>query len=69
MSHIRDQWQSRKYRALILGVGTEQFIEQCKAEFRVGQELVSRRRDPDVSKGNLEALRNGSLNFEVSYAI
>jgi len=68
MSHIRDQWQSRKYRALILGVGTEQFIEQCKAEFRVGQELVSRRRDPDVSKGNLEALRNKSLNFEVTYA-
>jgi len=68
MSHIRDQWQSRKYRALMLGVGTEEFINQCKAEFRVGQELVSRRRDPEVSRDNLEALRDGSLNFEVTYA-
>ena len=67
MSHIRDNWQNRKYRALILGVGTEEFIEQCKAEFSVGQELVSRRRDPEVSKSNLDKLRNGSLKFEVTY--
>ena len=68
MSHIRDQWQSRKYRALILGVGTPEFIKQCEDEFRVGQELVSRVRDPEVSRSNLEALKDGSLNFEVTYA-
>ena len=67
-NHIRANWQFRKYRALILGVGTEEFINQCKAEFEVGQKLVSRRRDPEVSKANLEALRDGSLNFEVTYA-
>ena len=66
MSHIRDQWQSRKYRALILGVGTPEFINQCKAEFEVGQELVGRVRDPEISKRNLEALRSGSLNFIVT---
>lgn len=66
MSHIRDQWQSRKYRALILGVGSPEFIKQCEDEFRVGQKLVSRRRDPEVSKNNLEALRNGSLNFIIT---
>ena len=62
-NHIRDNWQNRKYRALILGVGTEEFINQCKAEFRVGQKLVSKVRDPDISRANIEALRNGSLNF------
>ena len=67
MSHIRDQWQSRKYRALILGVGSEEFINQCKAEFEGGQKLVGRVRDTEVSRSNLEALRNGSLNFEVTY--
>jgi len=68
MSHIRDQWQSRKYRALILGVGTEEFINQCKAEFEVGQKLVGKVRDPEVSRANREALRNGSLDFEVTHA-
>ena len=68
MNHIRANWQNRKYRALILGVGTPEFINQCKAEFKVGQELVGRRRDPEVSRSNLEALRNGSLDFEVTYA-
>ena len=66
MNHIRANWQNRKYRALILGVGTPEFINQCKAEFEVGQKLVSRRRDPEVSRSNLEALRNGSLDFEVT---
>ena len=65
-SHVRDQWQFRKYRALILGVGTPEFIEQCKAEFEIGQKLVSKVRDPRVSRANIKALRNGSLDFEVT---
>ena len=66
-SHIRDQHNLRRWGALILGVGTEEFINQCKAEFEVGQKLVSRRRDPETSKKNIEALRNKSLEFEVTY--
>ena len=66
MSHIRDNWQFRKYRALILGVGTPEFINQCKAEFEVGQKLVGRVRDREVSRANREALRNGSLNFIIT---
>ena len=66
-SHIRDQHNLRRWGALILGVGTPEFIEQCKAEVEIGQKLVNRRRDPEVSKGNLKALRNGSLDFEVTY--
>lgn len=68
MSHIRDQWQARKYRALMLGVGSPEFIKQCEDEFKIGQELVNKVRDPEVSKRNIEALRNGSLEFEVTYA-
>ena len=66
MSHIRANWQNRKYRALILAVGTEEFINQCKAEFEIGQRLVSKVRDPRVSKSNLEALRDGSLDFIIT---
>jgi len=69
MSHIRDQWQSRKWRALILNQGSLEFINQCKAEVVVVKKLSSKIRDPEVSERNLEALRNGSLDFEVSYAI
>ena len=67
MSHIRDHWQFRKWRALILDQGSPEFIKQCKSEFEAGVRLGSRRRDPEVSRRNLEALRNGSLNFEVTY--
>ena len=67
MSHIRDQWQARTYRALMLGVGSPEFIKQCEDEFKIGQELVNRVRDPDISRRNLEALRSGSLEFEVTY--
>ena len=65
---IRDHWQFRKWRALILDQGSPEFIAECIAEFEVGVKLGMRRRDPQVSKNNLEALRNGSLDFEVTYA-
>lgn len=67
-ANIRDHWQFRKWRALILDQGSPEFIAECVAEFEVGVRLGSRSRDPGVSKRNLEALRNGSLNFEVTYA-
>ena len=65
-SHVRDQYNLRRWGALMLGVGTPEFINQCKAEFDIGQEMVGRRRDSDVSRSNLEALRNGSLNFIIT---
>lgn len=65
-SHVRDQYNLRRWGALILNVGTPEFIKQCEDEFKIGQELVNRVRDPEVSRRNLEALRSGSLDFEVS---
>ena len=52
--------------ALIHGEGSEEFIQTCKDEFWIGQKLMQRVRDPEVSRRNLEALRNGSLNFEIT---
>jgi len=65
---IRDHWQFKKWRALILDQGSPEFIAECVAEFEIGVRLGKRRRDPGVSKHNLEALRSGSLEFiEVTY--
>jgi len=64
-ANIQGNWRGRKWHALILDQGSPEFIAECVAEFEVGVKLGMRRRDPEVSKRNLAALRNGSLNFIV----
>ena len=52
--------------ALMQDRGTPEFIASCKAEFHERMEMIVRVRDPAVSRHNLEALRNGKLNFIVT---
>lgn len=66
-ANIRGNWRGRNWHALILDQGSPEFIAECIAEFEVGVKLGNRRRDPEISKNNLKALRNGSLDFEVTY--
>ena len=65
-ANLRGNWRGRNWHALILDQGSPEFIAECIAEFEVGVKLGMRRRDPEISKRNLEALRNGSLNFIVT---
>ena len=53
-------------RALMYGIGHPDFIAECKADFFGRQKMMKQVRDPAVSKHNLEALRNGKLNFIVT---
>jgi len=66
VANIQGNWRGRKWHALILDQGSQEFIAECVAEFEVGVRLGMRRRDLGVSKHNLEALRNGSLSFIVT---
>lgn len=67
-ANIQGNWRGRNWHALILDQGSPEFIAECIAEFEEGVRLGMRRRDPAVSRHNLEALRDGSLDFEVTYA-
>ena len=52
--------------ALMQGKGSPDFIAECKADFHERMAMISRVRDPNVSRHNLEALRNGKLNFIIT---
>lgn len=52
--------------ALMQDRGTPEFIAECKAEFHSRMKMIARVRDPEVSRHNLEALRNGKLNFIIT---
>jgi len=44
-------------------IGHPDFIAECKTDFFNSMKMITRVRDPEVSRHNLEALRNGTLNF------
>jgi len=48
------------------GIGHPDFIAECKADFYGRMEAMNKVRDPAVSRHNLEALRNGKLNFIIT---
>lgn len=50
-------------RALMYGIGHPDFIAECKADFFGRQKAMKLVRNPEVSRRNLEALRNGTLIF------
>jgi len=50
-------------RALMYGIGHPDFIAECKADFFGRQKMMNQVRDPEVSRHNLEQLKNGTLNF------
>ena len=49
--------------ALVFGIGTPEYVKQCNEEFYSRMKMITRVRDPSVSRKNLEALKNGTLNF------
>ena len=53
-------------RALMYGIGHPDFIAECKADFFGRMSMMQQVRDPEVSRHNLEALRNGKLNFIIT---
>ena len=53
-------------RALMYDIGHPDFIEECKADFFNSMKMIARVRDPENSRHNLEALRNGKLNFIIT---
>ncbi len=50
-------------RALMYDIGHPDFIEECKADFFNSMKMITRVRDPEVSRYNLEALKNRKFNF------
>ena len=50
-------------RALMYGIGHPDFIAECKADFYGRMDAMNKVRDPEVSRHNLEALRNRKFNF------
>jgi hypothetical protein len=52
--------------ALMQGKGSPEFVAECKEDFFARMKMIEKVRDPNVSKHNLEALRNGKLNFIVT---
>ena len=53
-------------RALMYGIGHPDFIAECKADFFGRMEAMKQVRDPEVSRYNLEQLRNGKFDFIVT---
>ena len=49
--------------ALVFGIGDPEYVKQCNEEFYSRMKMITRVRDPEVSRHNLEQLRNGTLNF------
>ncbi len=49
--------------ALVFGIGEPEYVKQCCDEFYNRMAMITRVRDPEVSRYNLESLRNGTLNF------
>jgi len=49
--------------ALVFGIGDPEYVKQCTEEFYSRMKMITRVRDPEVSRHNLEQLKNGTLNF------
>jgi len=52
--------------ALVNGIGTAEYVKECREEFYNRMAMITRVRDPESSRHNLEALRNGKLNFIIT---
>ena len=55
--------QYRAFGDALVGIGEPEYVKQCTEEFYSRMAMITRVRDPEVSRHNLEALRNRKFNF------